>query len=1055
MTQQQVQHRERFFFESSALKQESCKVVRFSGVEGLNTLYSFELTLVSQNFLDMDTFMVSPCTLKIARDQAKAVQFHGFPSSCTQKSHINGWTFYTVTMEPQFSRLRGIVHNAIYLNKNVQEIVDKALEHCGKIKPEYKFNLQNAYAAYEFSMQYNEDVYAYISHFLEREGIYYYFDQQSNQEKVIFSDAPTHHTPIEGNATLTYSPTSGLETLYMDEVVVSFNKMHTPLPKYVHVRDYDWQNPNIPVVATAIVKEQGLGELFFYGDGFTTTDEGQRLANIRAQALRCRGVTFQGSSAVPRLSPGYIFTLEKHFDASCNAQYLITEVRHEGSQEGYLSMMLGITLEHPTDTVYYRNSFTCIEKDVQFRAEHRTERKKISGMIHAFIDAASDSGIPEIDPFGRYKVIFPQDISGREAGRASCWLRRAQPSVGLGYGTSFPLDPGVEVLISFTDGHPDRPFIAAALANNETGTMDHEGNALFSGITTAGGGGLTFHDKGEKQALNLATGSGRSGLFMTSGSLDASILQADHFHSNSSLSSSSSATLANKLSSRISASISASSTYKTKTALLFFLKAFSRGLSSYAAIENANMAIAKDASSKGGSEENFNNAKASYENVKQFNQKVQSGTKFLISLINIFETCFEISKKDKEDPHYITDLLSNEAKSEGKLSLLAPLTSAKDWSIFITDMLLELTAKGIDVYNASRAIHKENKSTIKDSNNNTDTTAESKKKFGQVRYMAATLPPLVAEIIAVVTIFKNQMQAKEFSGVRIKSDDKNVAIASATNTHIASNGSISLIARASTSEKEDNGALSDVNEKSEQALVAGINAVAEIDKPYLYGEAQNVRFKAHNDIFINATHNTNICSMNANIAATSNAIINAENTTLASTENAIINTGNSAIINAKENASISGAQNININATKNVNISSKKNILLLAPSSDKAEAAAKAAEAATVKAKKAQDIAINPKSTEDEKKQAYEAAKKAAKDAADAAEKAAQAVPSNNDVINSSKPYLYGKAGSIGFDTDAFTVKTSSLKFKGTWGGLTGDSKKGKLAIDGSIITIG
>ncbi len=549
MTQHTQQ--ERFQFTSKAFKDHSCKVVRFSGTEGLNTLYSFDITLVTQSFIDVRPFIISPCTLTIHRGKEPSVHFHGYPASCAQGTHINGWTFYTVRMVPQFSKLSGIVHNAIYLNKNVQEIVEKALKHCGPIKPAHSFQLLGTYPKQEFSMQYNEDVYSYICYFLEREGIYYYFDQNQAQEKVIFTDAPINHMPIMGQSSLTYSPTSGLEGPYVDEVVVSFSKVQSPLPKYVFVRDYDWQNPNVPIEAKALVDTEGLGDLFFYGDGFTSTKEGERLAKIRAEALRCKGCVYHGTSSVPRLSPGYVFSLKKHFDPSCNADYTITHVQHEGSQEGYLSMVLGITLEHPTDSVYYRNTFSCIEKDLAFRAAHKTERKKISGMIHAFVDKASSSNIPEIDGFGRYKVVFPQDISGRGAGKASCWLRRAQPSVGMGYGTSFPLDAGVEVLISFTDGNPDRPFIASAIANKETGTVDSAASALFSGITTAGGGGLTFNDNGEKQGLNLTTGSGRSGLFMASGSLDSTVVETDNLSTISTTFNVTLASLLNLFSSRV------------------------------------------------------------------------------------------------------------------------------------------------------------------------------------------------------------------------------------------------------------------------------------------------------------------------------------------------------------------------------------------------------------------------------------------------------------------------------------------------------------------------
>lgn len=283
--------------------------------------------------------------------------------------------------------------------------------------------------------------------------------------------------------------------------------------------------PNTPVEGVAQVSENGVGNLYFYGDGFTTEAEGERLATIRAEGLRCRGKQFFGESSVPTFRPGYLFTLERHYDPSFNREYLITEITHEGSQEGFLSMVLGVTLEHPSDQLYYRNSFVCIPSDVQFRPERVTPRTRISGVVNAFVDSSTTSGKPEMDDYGRYRLVFPQDISGNRNGKASCWVRRAQPYTGPGYGSSFPLAPGVEVLVVFMDGDPDRPFITGTVGNAETRSVDNSATGEFSGIFTGGGGSLVFNDRDNKQGMSLHAG--RSGLFMGSGSLDTLIKNCD------------------------------------------------------------------------------------------------------------------------------------------------------------------------------------------------------------------------------------------------------------------------------------------------------------------------------------------------------------------------------------------------------------------------------------------------------------------------------------------------------------------------------------------------
>ena len=115
--------------------------------------------------------------------------------------------------------------------------------------------------------------------------------------------------------------------------------------------------------------------------------------------------------------------------------------------------------------MYYRNTFSCIESEVPYRPARKAPRSKVSGVIRAFVDGAGSGARAEMDEYGRYKLVFPFDISGRKGGNASCWIRMAQPQVGKDSGLSLPLLPGTEVIVSFIGGNPDRPVITGALPN--------------------------------------------------------------------------------------------------------------------------------------------------------------------------------------------------------------------------------------------------------------------------------------------------------------------------------------------------------------------------------------------------------------------------------------------------------------------------------------------------------------------------------------------------------------------------------------------------------------
>ncbi|MDR2162021.1 MAG: phage baseplate assembly protein V, partial [Desulfovibrio sp.] len=213
-------------------------------------------------------------------------------------------------------------------------------------------------------------------------------------------------------------------------------------------------------------------------------------------------------------------------NSAFNQEYLVTFVNHEGSQESFLNLGLGIPLEGVRDHLFYRNSFTCMETRVPFRPERKTPRATIAGVLTAFVDGEGSGARPELDALGRYKLRFPFDVSGRKNGNASCWIRMSQQQAGKRSGTSFPLLPGTEVLVSFADGNPDRPYITGALNNAETGALTGNANRDFSGISSAGGNQIVFNDTEKGQGMALKTAGG-DGLVLNAGSASLGSLTSD------------------------------------------------------------------------------------------------------------------------------------------------------------------------------------------------------------------------------------------------------------------------------------------------------------------------------------------------------------------------------------------------------------------------------------------------------------------------------------------------------------------------------------------------
>jgi|GEM_PF-3223305 type VI secretion system VgrG family protein len=515
---------ELFHFASAALPPETFHVTHFSGTEGLNTLFSFTIDLVSPNAsVDAAKVLGSPAIFTIRRDNGEDAVFRGFPARMEQGGLFNGYAYYQVELRPAFWKLTKPVQSAIFLDKSVQDVARELLNGQQFFNIPHEFRLTRSdYPKPEFAMQYGESVYDYILWRMEEQGAYFYFAPDG--DRVIFADAPQSHDAAP--VTVRYSPASGLEGDKREEVLTDFILTQTPLPRRVVVRSFDWKKPNTAVVGTCDVSAAGMGDVYLTNEDAASNADASRIAKIRAEELICRSRVFTGVGSVPVLRPGVVFKLQGHYSAGFNRDYMVTEITHEGAQETFLSMGLGIPLREAREHLFYRNSFSCIASDVPYRPARTAPRAHIPGVIRAFVDGAGSGARAEMDQYGRYKLLFPFDVSGRKGGNASCWIRMAQPQVGKDSGMSFPLLPGAEVTVAFLDGNPDRPVITGALPNGETGALTGSGNANFSGIRTPGGNQLTINDTDTHQGISLQTASGL-GLTMTSGSLGATTQHQD------------------------------------------------------------------------------------------------------------------------------------------------------------------------------------------------------------------------------------------------------------------------------------------------------------------------------------------------------------------------------------------------------------------------------------------------------------------------------------------------------------------------------------------------
>ena len=405
---------ELFRFEAEGMDRDTFHVLSFRGTEALSSLFSFDIELVSKDMsVDLEELLASDAKLTIKRGGGfPDAVFAGRPAAARQTGSFGEYAYYSVTLRPAFWKFTQLVQSAIFLNKTAPETVDELISGERGFPLSFEMRLTAEYPKQEFAMQHEESVYDYITWRMEQQGAYFYFAPDG--DKVIFSDSPQSHDGSAG--TIYYSPATGLEGDKTGEVATSFSLCQTPLPARVVVRSYSWKNPNVPIVAEADVSPRGFGDVYLAHEPAETHADAQRIAEIRAEELKCRSKIYSGVSASPLMRPGAVFTLDRHYNEKFNRDYMVTEVTHEGAQEAFISMGLGIPIRGAVEHLFYRNEFRCIESDTPYRPPRTAPRAKITGV-----------------------------------------MRMSQQQAGPDSGLALPVQPGVEALVSFEEGDPDRP----------------------------------------------------------------------------------------------------------------------------------------------------------------------------------------------------------------------------------------------------------------------------------------------------------------------------------------------------------------------------------------------------------------------------------------------------------------------------------------------------------------------------------------------------------------------------------------------------------------------
>lgn len=489
---------------SSSVLPSSTRVAGFRGTEAISRPYQIEIfLLLGADGEDLDLADAIGAKAKLVIDQAKDGMppfiFAGVIASIELMHEYAQRSLVRAVLVPRLWQLGLSRHSRIFTKVKITDAITAILEDNSFGADDYELRL-GSYDTEEHICQYRESDLDFISRWMEREGIYYFFEHSDDGEKLILCDDKTYDEDAAGRP-VRFSPQLGQDTS-AGASLRTFTCRHSTIPTTVKLHDYDYARPNLAITGTARVAQNGAGEVSLYGDHrFFSPAGGQRLAKLRAEEMLTSQVVFHGTGARFHLRAGYTFELEEHPRAAFNALYLATEVHHYGNQSAGLEQykqLLGLT----HDEAYFVD-LRAIPAETQFRPALVTAWPRIHGYENGVVDGPANSTYAQIDDQGRYKVKFKFDESDLKSGNASTYVRMMQPHGGTSEGFHFPLRKGTEVLFAFLDGDPDRPVIVGVVPTAVTPSPVVASNHTQNIIQTGSENYIVLEDKSGAQFINI------------------------------------------------------------------------------------------------------------------------------------------------------------------------------------------------------------------------------------------------------------------------------------------------------------------------------------------------------------------------------------------------------------------------------------------------------------------------------------------------------------------------------------------------------------------------
>ena len=446
---------------------------RLEGEEFLSRDFRFIVEILSDNAkLDPKDFVGKQVSARLLRNDGGFRYFTGYIFSFRLTKTDGGIAFYEAEIGPWLRYLTLRKNNRLFRDLAISGQTQAIFQNYGYL-PVWEWRVQEDDPRMKMACQFDEHDHNYVHRRWEHLGLTYWYEHTAKGHKLILSDPLRNDQQIDGSTPeIRYQSEAGSQEA---DGIVSWSPVQTITSTHMALSRADFKDPGRTANTGGLADAQIDGwdgrripklEWYEYAGayGYRNTDDGQRLAQRRVDAIEANGRQYEARGNCRFVMPGRWFRLTDHFGGMIGRtnrddEYLIVSARHIATNN---------YLQGVNAPAAYENVFTCVRRDLRWRpapgynsVDTRILAPQTATVVapQPVIDAKGDSIFT--DEHGRCLVQFHWDREGKN----TTWVRVSSGWAGGSQGMTALPRIGAEVVVQWLDGNPDHPIVTGRVGN--------------------------------------------------------------------------------------------------------------------------------------------------------------------------------------------------------------------------------------------------------------------------------------------------------------------------------------------------------------------------------------------------------------------------------------------------------------------------------------------------------------------------------------------------------------------------------------------------------------